>query len=99
MLYTCAARRWEKTLRNVLETELENYNRLELTVLDLVNLSSHLMASSGETLLFDKSMYPEVTGYKTNGEKKQQNAFWALEQDSYHTLVMLQIHMCIFLQA
>lgn len=32
---------------------------VQLTVLDLVNLSSHLMASSGETLLFDKSMYPE----------------------------------------
>lgn len=30
----------------------------QLTVLDLVNLSSHLIASSGETLLFDKSMYP-----------------------------------------
>lgn len=56
------------------------------------------MASSGETLLFDKSMYPVVTGYKINGEKKQQNAFWALEQDSY-TLVTLHVHMCIFLQA
>ena len=30
----------------------------QLTVLDLVNLSSHLIASSGETLLFDKSIYP-----------------------------------------
>jgi hypothetical protein len=26
--------------------------------LDFVNLSSHLIASSGETLLFDKSIYP-----------------------------------------
>jgi hypothetical protein len=30
----------------------------QLTVLDFVNLSSHLIASSGETLLFDKSIYP-----------------------------------------
>ena len=41
---------------------------LSLTVLDLVNLSSHLMASSGETLLFDKSMYPKDTAENTCSE-------------------------------
>lgn len=42
--------------------------KIWLTVLDLVNLSSHLMASSGETLLFDKSMYPIDKAEKTHGK-------------------------------
>lgn len=36
-------------------TQCLNIER-QLTVFDFVNLSSHLIASSGETLLFDKSI-------------------------------------------
>lgn len=44
-------RQWEKH-----EWKTTHANTTWPTVLDLVNLSSHLMASSGETLLFDRSM-------------------------------------------
>lgn len=53
------------------------------------------MASSGETLLFDKSMYPEVEGCKSNGEN-QQSAFWVVEQDGYHTLFIFH-STCVYI--